>query len=125
MRYKRILFLVWLSLISLSPIFNLPGRAQADGSEILVLTADGPITPAMAQYLSRGIKIAERRGAEAVIFQLDTPGGSVDTMTKMEQMILASTVPVIVYVAPAERWLQAPVPSSPWQDMLQRWHLKP
>jgi len=101
MRYKRILFLVWLSLISLSPIFNLGAHAQADGSQMLVLTADGPITPAMAQYLSRGIKIAERQGAEAVIFQLNTPGGSVDTMTEMEQMILASKVPVIVYVAPA------------------------
>jgi membrane-bound serine protease (ClpP class) len=101
MRYKRILFLVWLSLISLSPIFNLAAHAQADGSQMLVLTADGPITPAMAQYLSRGIKIAERQGAEAVIFQLNTPGGSVDTMTEMEQMILASKVPVIVYVAPA------------------------
>ncbi len=101
MRYKRILFLVWLSLVSLSPIFNLPVHAQGEGSEILVLTADGPITPAMAQYLSRGIKIAERQGAEALIFQLNTPGGSIDTMTEMEQMILASTVPVIVYVAPS------------------------
>ncbi len=100
-RFKQILFIVWFFLISLSPIFNLSVHAQADGSQMLVLTADGPITPAMAQYLSRGIKIAERQGAEAVIFQLNTPGGSVDTMTEMEQMILASKVPVIVYVAPA------------------------
>ena len=55
----------------------------------------------MAQYLSRGIKAAEQQGAEALIFQLNTPGGGIDTMTEMEQMILASTVPVIVYVAPA------------------------
>jgi membrane-bound serine protease (ClpP class) len=101
MRFKRILFIVWFCLISLSPIVNLPAQAQAKDSEILVLTADGPITPAMAQYLSRGIKIAERQGAEALIFQLNTPGGSIDTMTAMEQMILASTVPVVVYVAPS------------------------
>jgi membrane-bound serine protease (ClpP class) len=55
----------------------------------------------MGQYLSRGIKIAERQGAEALIFQLNTPGGSIDTMTEMEQMILASTIPVVVYVAPS------------------------
>jgi membrane-bound serine protease (ClpP class) len=66
-----------------------------------VLNADGPVTPAMAQYLSRGIKIAERQGAVALILQLNTPGGGIDTMTAMEQMILASTVPVIVYVAPS------------------------
>jgi membrane-bound serine protease (ClpP class) len=77
-----------------------PAQAQSSAPLIVVLTADGPVTPAMASYLSRGIKIAERQGAEALIFQLNTPGGSIDTMTQMEQDILASTVPVIVYVAP-------------------------
>ena len=77
-----------------------PAQAQTTTPLIVVLTADGPVTPAMASYLSRGIKVAERQGAEALIFQLNTPGGSIDTMTQMEQYILASTVPVIVYVAP-------------------------
>ena len=82
MRFKRILFLVWLSLVSLCPISTIQCMPKPDGSEIVVLTADGPITPAMAQYLSRGIKIAERQGAEALIFQLNTPGGSIDTMNE-------------------------------------------
>ena len=99
--FKRILILVWLSLTGISLLLGQMVHAQTDGSQIIVLTADGPITPAMAQYLSRGIKIAERQHAEALIFQLDTPGGSVDTMTEMEQMILASTIPVVVYVAPS------------------------
>ena len=77
-----------------------PAQAQSSTPLIVVLTADGPITPAMEQYLARGIRIAERQGAEALIFQLNTPGGSVTTMNQMEQDILASTVPVIVYVAP-------------------------
>jgi membrane-bound serine protease (ClpP class) len=87
-------------MISLSPILSLNVRAQTDEAQIIVLTADGPITPAMAQYLSRGIKTAESQGAEALIFQLNTPGGSVDTMNEMEQMMLGSNVPIIVYVAP-------------------------
>jgi membrane-bound serine protease (ClpP class) len=77
-----------------------PVRAQGSTPMIVVLTADGPVTPAMAQYLRRGIQIAERQNAEALIFQLNTPGGSLDTMNQMEQDILASTVPIIVYVAP-------------------------
>ena len=100
-KIKRIFFLFLLILIGLSLLFSLPVRAQTSDSQIIVLTADGPITPAMAQYLSRGINVAERQGAEALIFQLNTPGGGIDTMTEMEQMILASTIPVIVYVAPA------------------------
>jgi membrane-bound serine protease (ClpP class) len=100
MIFKRIFLLFWLSLVSLSPILSLTVRAQTDEAQIIVLTADGPITPAMAQYLSRGIKTAESQGAEALILQLNTPGGSIDTMTEMEQMMLASSVPIIVYVAP-------------------------
>ena len=99
-RIRRFLIFVWLCLLSIGLLAGQPGYAQTDGSQIIVLTADGPITPAMAQYLSRGIKIAERQNAEAIIFQLNTPGGSVDTMTEMEQMMLSSTIPVIVYVAP-------------------------
>ena len=58
---KKLLFLIWISLISFSLVPGQPAHAQAGASQILVLTADGPVTPAMAQYLSRGIKIAERR----------------------------------------------------------------
>jgi membrane-bound serine protease (ClpP class) len=99
--FKKIIFLVWLTLLSFSLVLSQSAHAQTSSPQIIVLTADGPITPAMAQYLSRGIKIAERRGAVALIFQLNTPGGSVDTMTEMEQTILASTIPIIVYVSPS------------------------
>jgi membrane-bound serine protease (ClpP class) len=75
--------------------------ATAQGErQVLVLTGSGPITPAMAEYLDRGLARAEREGAEAVIFQLDTPGGAIDTMNRMVQSIRGSLVPVVVYVAP-------------------------
>ncbi|MBN1668136.1 MAG: ATP-dependent Clp protease proteolytic subunit, partial [Anaerolineales bacterium] len=77
-----------------------PAQAQPGGRQVLVLQADGPLTPAMAQYLERGLRIAEQRGAEALVFQLNTPGGSVDLMGEMVAMIRASEVPVLVYVAP-------------------------
>jgi membrane-bound serine protease (ClpP class) len=54
----------------------------------------------MAEYLDRGLRLAEARDAEAVVLQLDTPGGSIDLMSRMVQSIRASRVPVIVYVAP-------------------------
>lgn len=75
-------------------------RAQGDQPLILVLRASGPITPPMAEYIGRGIQVAERRGAEAVLLQLDTPGGSIDSLQAIILSIRASDVPVIVYVAP-------------------------
>ncbi len=97
----RILLVSWLALLSVSALFAFPAHAQVGNPPIIVLTADGPITPAMASYLTRGIRIAENEHAEALIFQLNTPGGSLDTMVTMEEAMLASTVPVIVYVAPS------------------------
>jgi membrane-bound serine protease (ClpP class) len=67
---------------------------------IYLLTAKGAVTPAMAEYLDRGLERAEREGAEALVFQLDTPGGSVDLMNRMVQRIRNTRVPVIVYIAP-------------------------
>lgn len=92
---KRILWLLWALAFFSSPV-----QAQGETPLVLLLTTDGPLTPAMKEYLARGIELAERRQAEALIFQLDTPGGSVDLMTEMVQLIRASSVPVIVYVAP-------------------------
>lgn len=86
--------LTWLFLLAL------PVQAQEGERLFLVLTTNGPLTPAMAEYIHRGIESAEARGAEALILQLNTPGGSIDLMNRIVEDMLASEVPVIVYVAP-------------------------
>ncbi len=77
----------------------LPAQAQVE-RRVLVLSASGPLTPAMAEYLDRGLAQAQRGPAEAVVFQLNTPGGSIDLMNRMVQSIRGSPVPVVVYIAP-------------------------
>jgi membrane-bound serine protease (ClpP class) len=75
--------------------------AQAQGErQVIILRASGPLTPAMAEYLDRGIQIAEEQEAEALVFQLNTPGGQVDLMSRMIQSIRASEVPIVIFVAP-------------------------
>lgn len=66
----------------------------------MVMTIDGPIAPASQHYLERAVQVAERQNAEALVLQLNTPGGSIDTMNEMIQTIRASRVPIIVYVSP-------------------------
>ncbi|MCS6906648.1 MAG: nodulation protein NfeD [Anaerolineales bacterium] len=91
-----VVWLIWLAYVVQTGVVF----AQANLPLIYVLTAEGPVTPAMREYLRRGIQIAERRNALALIFQLNTPGGSVDTTTTMIQDIRESRVPVVVYVQP-------------------------
>jgi membrane-bound serine protease (ClpP class) len=97
MRHKYLMLI--LLLVSLNSILVLPSSAQEERS-VLVLSAQGPVTPAMAEYLERGIARAESSGFDVVIFQLDTPGGSVDLMNRMVQAIRGSLVPVVVYITP-------------------------
>ena len=77
-----------------------PVRAQSDEPLAIVMTADGPIMPAMLEYVKRGVQTADQRNAEVLIIQLNTPGGSIETMLEMIKEIRASSVPVVVYVAP-------------------------
>ncbi|MCC6167786.1 MAG: nodulation protein NfeD [Caldilineaceae bacterium] len=86
-------------------IWALPAAAapvrQADRPAVYVLTFDGAITPVLERYLMRAVDDAQTTGAEAVILQLDTPGGSVEVTKSIVQSILAAPVPIVVYVAPA------------------------
>ncbi len=74
--------------------------AQPAQPEVLLLVYDGPVTPVMVEYMKRGVRLAEERRAEAIIFQLNTPGGSVDITLDMVEVMRASRVPVVVYIAP-------------------------
>jgi len=90
-----------LFVISLIFVFH-SAQAQSNSALAIVMTADGPIMPPMLEYFNRGIQIAEQRDAEVLIIQLNTPGGSIDTMENMIKAIRDSSVPVVVYVAPAD-----------------------
>jgi len=97
MKHFRLFLLL---LIALSLTVNAVSAAQSDESLALVMTADGPIMPPMLEYIKRGIETAERRDAEVLIIQLNTPGGSVLTTLEIIREIRASSVPVVVYVSP-------------------------
>jgi membrane-bound serine protease (ClpP class) len=79
----------------------LPSSSQLqENPTVLVLTAKGPLTPIMVGYVGRGLQQAQISGAEAMILQLDTPGGDIGLMNSLVQEIRNSTVPVVVYVYP-------------------------
>jgi membrane-bound serine protease (ClpP class) len=99
------IFLVSLiaSLAWLAPMLTLapPALAQTGARQALVLSATGPLTPSMLEYIQRGIHTAEQDGAELMVIELNTPGGDITLMNSIVTAIRASSVPVVVYVAPA------------------------
>jgi membrane-bound serine protease (ClpP class) len=97
MKIRRTLLLLFIAFAVFQAAF-----AQGNAPVAVVLTADGPIMPPMLEYIQRGIKTAEQRNAEVLVIQLNTPGGSIDTMQEIIKVIRASSVPVVVYVAPKD-----------------------
>jgi membrane-bound serine protease (ClpP class) len=95
-----LLLLVWV--LSTSLVASIVHAQEGDGADrpVVHLRADGPLTPALTSYLERGLDYAWAEAAEAVILELDTPGGQVDIMQDIVSTIRESPVPVVVYVAP-------------------------
>jgi len=75
--------------------------APAQSGQVVVLHLDDTIQPISADYLKRGIDRAADIHAQAVLVELNTPGGLLDSTRAMVGDILASPSPVIFYVAPA------------------------
>lgn len=99
--------LPWLVLLALlgglvAPADPAAAASDGDGPErtAWLLTIDGAIGPASADYFRRGLEGAREAGAAAVILQMDTPGGLDSSMREIIRAILASPIPVLTYVAP-------------------------
>ncbi|HQQ70799.1 MAG TPA: hypothetical protein PLL92_10880 [Alicycliphilus sp.] len=95
----RVFLCCWLALPAMVAGATQP-QAAAQPGLVIALRVDGAISPASADYLVRGMEQADQRGAQAVLLELDTPGGLSSSMRDIIKAILASRVPVIGYVAP-------------------------
>ncbi|HKS74478.1 MAG TPA: hypothetical protein VJQ82_14845, partial [Terriglobales bacterium] len=79
----------------------LAGMSAFCSAEVLKIVVDDTIQPITAEYIGRAIDEASRKHDEAVLIELNTPGGLVDSTREIIEKILASPVPVIIYVTPS------------------------
>lgn len=86
-------------LAALLLMLLLTSPALATG--ITVATVDGDITPVTAEYLKKSLRDSAQRGDSLVIIELDTPGGLESSMRGIIKELLASPVPVALFVAPS------------------------
>jgi membrane-bound serine protease (ClpP class) len=101
-RRLNAIFAAWLLLVLLAPIAPAaPVPKDSPASRpVLVATIAASINPVTADYLESAIGRAEAIGAGLLVVELDTPGGLESAMRQMVKDILATPVPVVVYVSP-------------------------
>lgn len=86
--------------LALLLLFLLLSPLSAHAEDAHVLSVKGPISPASADYLLRGIARAADVQASLIVIEMDTPGGLDTSMRDIIKAILASPVAVVTYVAP-------------------------
>jgi membrane-bound serine protease (ClpP class) len=85
---------------SLFLFLNLLGILAFPQPPLYLLKIDGPITPPMSKYIIRVIDEAIANNAQAVVMEMDTPGGLDKSMREIIQKELSSYIPIIVFVSP-------------------------
>ncbi len=91
-------------MLKISIVLLLFGILLADNTgqktNVTLITYDGAITPACADFVKLGIESAEKNKSQCLIIKLNTPGGLLKSTRVIVSDILESKIPVVVYVAP-------------------------
>ena len=75
--------------------------AMPCSADVLRIAVDDAIQPVTAEYIGRALDVAAANHDEAVLIEMNTPGGLVDSTREIIEKIVASPVPVIIYVTPS------------------------
>lgn len=95
---KKLLYILFLSLaLGLTSAVLTSVRA----ADIHKITIDGVINPVSANFIITAVERAETEKADALLIELDTPGGLLQATREIVQSFLAADVPIIVYVSPS------------------------
>ena len=89
-----------LALAGLLTALCLAGSATAATPRVLAVHFDTEVNPVTEGYVDHQIGQAEKKGYDAVVIVLDTPGGLSDSMRKIVQRELRAKIPVLCYVSP-------------------------
>lgn len=98
---NQFIFVPFLSIFLVTLFFCTNVYTDEKNTNVMVITINGVINPVSAEFTARSIKKANEKGVEALVIELDTPGGLDTSMRSIVKEIIGSEVPVVVFVSPS------------------------
>lgn len=96
-----ILFISGSAFVLQDDTLTVSGTApQNESNAVSIIRVEGIIGPTVTQYIERGLRQSIEEGDEALIIELDTPGGLLDSTQDIVQAMLGSEHPIVVFVSP-------------------------
>ncbi len=101
-RLRQAWLIFWTTLLLLGlALAAWSQTAPPNARPVYVITINGVINPGSADFIIKSIDRAQSEGAAALVIELDTPGGMLDSTREIVQKMLASMTPIIVFVTPS------------------------
>ncbi len=98
---KKFISVAILAIIVVTFVHTSYASTDEKKQVVMAITINGVINPVAAEFIEKSIKKAQRERVEALIIELDTPGGLDTSMRSIVKEIIGSDVPVVVFVSPS------------------------
>jgi len=95
---RKMLLSLICAVLLLLPMVALPAAASEQQPIVYVIPIEGTVDASLLRYLQRAFAVAEASKAEAIILQINTPGGLLSASFEISDLIWASPLPVYSYV---------------------------
>ncbi|MCK6257759.1 nodulation protein NfeD [Fictibacillus sp. KIGAM418] len=96
---KKVRFVFFLALIMIPLMASIqPASSEGSGKTVFVIPVQQEIERGLEAFLKRSIKDAESAGADHIIFEINTPGGRVDSANNIAEVIRDTKIPTTAYI---------------------------
>lgn len=98
---KKIARLIWiLSIVCLvlPMFFSAHTAAEGEGKKVYIVPLESEVERGLESFLERSANEAQKQGADHIIFEVDTPGGSVKAAKNIAQIFQAIEIPTTAYI---------------------------
>ncbi|WP_404453056.1 nodulation protein NfeD [Virgibacillus necropolis] len=103
MKYKKLTtYLVLVIIIFMGLLFfgnsAIAAESSGEGEQVYIIPIEDTVEQGLKAFLSRATQVAEDKGADYIIFEVDTPGGRVDAAGQIAELIQNLETPTIAFI---------------------------